>query len=104
MPGSFARRFIIFRVRPMALTAGVSAPGDADDAVDDEVDADRSGHDRKDRRPGSYQTIPQVGQVRFGLPWTPREVQENQADGGRGQEGEYQEGEDDDGERLMVAH
>jgi hypothetical protein len=42
--------------------------------------------------------------VRFGLPWTPREVQENQADGGRGQEGEYQEGEDDDGERLMVAH
>ena len=37
-----------------AVTTGVSATHDADNAVDDEEDTDRSGHDRKDRRAGPY--------------------------------------------------
>ena len=66
----------------IALTTGVSAAHDAGNAVDDQVDADRNGRDRKDRGAGADQTIPQGGQVRFGLPGTPGEVQEDQADRG----------------------
>ena len=36
------------------VTTGVSATHDADNAVDDKEDTDRSGHDRKDRRAGPY--------------------------------------------------
>ena len=74
---------VIFGVQPIASLPGVSASHDAGNAVDDEEDADRNGPDRKDRRAGPDQAIPQVGQVRFGLPGTPGEVQEDQADGGR---------------------
>jgi hypothetical protein len=66
----------------IALTTGVSAARNAGNAVDDQVDADRNGRDRKDRGAGPDQTIPLGGQVRFGLPGTPGEVQEDQA--GRG--------------------
>ena len=37
-----------------AVTTGVSATHDADNAVDGEEDTDRSGHDGKDRRAGPY--------------------------------------------------
>lgn len=66
----------------IALTTGVSAAHNAGNAVDDQVDADRNGRDRKDRWAGPDQTIPLGGQVRFGLPGTPGEVQQDQA--GRG--------------------
>ena len=59
---------MIFGKQPIAPLPGVSAAHDAGNAVDDEEDADRNGPDRKDRR--AYQAIPQVGQVRFGLPGT----------------------------------
>ena len=92
------------RLHSIAFTTGVSASHDASNAVDDEEDADRSGHDRKDRRASMYQAIPQVGQATFGLPGTPGEVHEDQADGGSGEEGEGQEGEDDDEVRRVVTH
>src|SRR5271166_7136449 len=82
-PGGSAWHSMIFDVQSIAVTASVSTAHDAGNAVDDEEDADRNGHDRKDRRAGPYETIPQVGQVCFGLPGTPGEVQEDQADGGR---------------------
>ena len=81
---------MIFMVPPIALATGVSAAHDAGNAIDDEADADHKGHDRKGRRAGTYQAVPQVGQVRFGLPGTPGEVQEDQADSGRREESEGQ--------------
>src|SRR5271166_6256105 len=99
-----AEEWPAFGVQSIAVTAGVSAARDAGNAVDDEEDADRNGHDRKDRRAGPYETIPQVGQVCFGLPGTPGEVQEDQAYGGRGAEGEGNEGKHDDEVRRMVTY
>ena len=49
---------MIFGVQSIAVPAGVSAAHDAGNTVDDEEDADRNGHDRKDRRAGPHETIP----------------------------------------------
>jgi hypothetical protein len=90
------------RGESIALVIGVSASHDARNAIDYEENADRDGHERKDRRASTYQPIPQVGQVCFSLPGTPGEVQEDQPDGGCRKKSEGQEGEHDDKERRMV--
>ncbi len=59
--GQLRAMHVIFLAQPIVSLPGVLASRDAGNAVDDEEDADRNGHDRNDRGAGPYETIPQVG-------------------------------------------